>query len=249
MRSHSDHQKCEGIVHIVEPWEMTAELLLKLELFRIPPSEFVAPADREKELAYDRQCNHRATYVIYYSKDEQTIIAAARIIAKNTPDEKLPIEWGKITTITDHSKTIPVEMKVGEYFTIQGQSGILPVCEIGGFRAADIDPDKGITMLQRYRAIDTVMHTCSVEVHKRKFHAFFLTCCGSPHMERLYSKYYFIEAADINYEGSTRTWKALWRWPFKTKYLHRLHKTMPISAYIIPGKKRARHIVHHLQAA
>jgi hypothetical protein len=66
----------------------------------------------------------------------------------------------------------------------------------------------------RYQAVDTVMKTCSIEVHKRGFKHFFLTCIGTPQMERLYhERYFFNEVAIICY-GEDQIWKALWRIPF-----------------------------------
>jgi hypothetical protein len=234
MSTHINRRESEGTITIIEPWQMTAEMLLTLENFRLPPEEYPTPAEREKELSIDRSYNYRATYVIYTSKDGKTIIAAARIIAKNTQEEKLPIEWGRVASITDHSETTPFEMKVGEFFNIKGESGTLPVCEIGGFRAAEINLENHIDLRMRYRALDSVMKTCSGEVHKRGFHTFFLTCVGKLHMERLYRRYYFTEAAQIIYADSSQKWKALWRWPFKAHSLRNLRKDMPLTAYVIP---------------
>lgn len=203
-----------GIVRIYEPAKISIQVLKIVKEFRFPLEDFSSIKDRNKEIELDHQYHDRSVYVLFLSPINETIIACAKIIYKRNALEKLPIEFGETVSITDSSLLIPVKREIGKFFSIKDDPEFLPVCEIGGLRAAPINPDRGITLRMRYKALDTVMKTCHIEIHKRGFKHFFLTCIGTPQMERLYhNRYYFNEVAKISY-GDDHIWKALWRLPF-----------------------------------
>ncbi|MBN2036792.1 MAG: hypothetical protein JW768_08635 [Chitinispirillaceae bacterium] len=200
-------------LQIFEPVNMSGELLKVIEDFRFPHHEFPTLHDRDKELEIDRLYHSRSTYVVHFASDGYSILAAARIIAKRHADEKLPIEYGRILEITNPSPDLPVTMVPGQLFTITDTPDVFPVCEIGGLRAAEINHTTEITIRKRYTALNTILQTCYKQIHLRGFNHFFLTCIGTPHMERLYhDRYFFNEVAKIRY-GIYNVWKALWRLP------------------------------------
>jgi hypothetical protein len=203
-------------IRVFEPGLLPESLQKRIEEFRFPLSEYPSPAEREKELDYDRMYLKRSVYVIYYSPfDFTSFVAVARIIEKRTPEEKLPVEFATVFSTTVDSKTSPKRDINGGLFPVDYYDNRFPVCEIGGLRAAEIDPAKGITLKARYRAIDEVMKQCDKQVHDRGYKSFFLTCMGTPHMERLYhDKFFFDEVSTITYNNSAQPWKALWRTPF-----------------------------------
>jgi len=203
-------------IQVFEPGMLPESLQKRIEEFRFPLSEYPSPAEREKELEYDRMYLKRSVYVIYYSPiDFTSFIAVARIIEKRTPEEKLPIEFATVVSTTVDSSTSPKRDINGGLFPVDYYDARLPVCEIGGLRAAELDPARGITLTARYRAIDEVMKQCDKQVHDRGYKSFFLTCIGTPQMERLYhDKFFFDEVATINYSNSATIWRALWRTPF-----------------------------------
>lgn len=203
-------------IRVFEPGMLPESLQIKIEEFRFPLNEYPSHAEREKELEYDRMYLKRSVYVIYYSPfDLTSFMAVARIIEKRCPEEKLPVEFATVVSTTVDSSTSPKREINGGLFPVDYYDARLPVCEIGGLRAAEIDPAKGITLKARYRAIDEVMKQCDKQVHDRGYKSFFLTCIGTPHMERLYhDKFFFDEVATISFKGSPQTWKALWRRPF-----------------------------------
>jgi hypothetical protein len=200
-------------ISIFEEGRTPAEILSRFEQFHFPQHEFSSPLAREKEIEIHRRCDYRSSYIVSLSPvDGETILAAARIIAKRSVDEKLPIEYARVTDLLDDPTADPLQLKVGENFSIPGNEKVIPACEIGSLRAADSDPEKGITMRMRHAALDAVVATCGTEVHRRGFHSFFLTCVGTPGLRRLYRENcFFKEAAMITY-GSTPL-VALWRYP------------------------------------
>jgi hypothetical protein len=204
-------------IQVYEPQHISDYLLEKIETFRFPQGIFSSNLDRENEIKIDRIYNNRSVFIIYFSPlSYDTIIACARIIAKNSIDEKLPIEYAKIDKIGNFSSDIPpVILSESQTFKIISEKGTLPVCEIGGLRAAEVNSQTEISLKLRYRALDSVMQECDRQVHDRGFKSFFLTCKGTPQMQRLYhDKYFFNEIAQITYNGKD-VWKALWRLPFK----------------------------------
>lgn len=203
-------------ISVFEPGMLPESLQKRIEEFRFPFGDYSSVAEREKELEYDRMYLKRSVYVIYYSPfDLTSFMAVARIIEKRCPEEKLPVEFATVVSTTVDSSTSPKREINGELFPVDYYDNRFPVCEIGGLRAAEIDSAKGITLTARYRAIDEVMKQCDKQVHDRGYKSFFLTCVGTPHMERLYhDKFFFDEVATITYNNSPRPWKALWRRPF-----------------------------------
>jgi len=197
-------------IEIYEIGSLSAAMQKKIEDFRFPVCEFASFDEREKELVYDRIYINRSVYIVYNSPlDPATIVAVARIISKRSPEEKLPVEFASVISAVNNTKCVAGSSFKTEYFDER-----FPVCEIGGLRASGLDPEKGITVKLRYRAIDEVMRQCDKQVHDRRYKSFFLTCIGTPHMERLYhDKFLFDEVATISYNG-TQNWKALWRMPF-----------------------------------
>jgi hypothetical protein len=203
-----------GNVGLFEPGQISSHILKKVEEFRFPKEDFLSIEERNKEIEFDSLYHDRSVYVLYLSHNNDTILACAKIIYKTNSYEKLPIEFGKTVSITDSSPLIPVNREIGTFFSIKDDAEFLPVCEIGGLRVAGVNPDRGITLRMRYNALDTVMKTCHIEIHKRGFKHFFLTCIGTPHMERLYhNRYSFNEVAKIRYADHL-IWKALWKLPF-----------------------------------
>jgi hypothetical protein len=200
---------------IFDPGQIPDELLARVEQFRFPCREYPSEETRQNELAIDRSYNDRSVYIVYISPvDRFSIVATARIIAKRNNNEKLPVEFSRVVSISDPVARPAPWQTPGAFFNAAGGEDVFPVCEIGGLRAAETNNEAGITKLLRYQAIDAVMKACSDQVHLRNFSLFFLTCLATPHMERLYKdKYYFNEVAVINY-GTEHVWKALWRWPF-----------------------------------
>lgn len=202
-------------IRVFEPGMLPESLQKKIEEFRFPLSEYPSPAEREMELEYDRMYLKRSVYVIYYSPfDFTSFIAVARIIEKRNPEEKLPIEFATVVSTTVDSMTSPKRDINGGLFPVDYYDSRFPVCEIGGLRAAEIDPAKGVTAKIRYNALKEILINCDKQIHKRNYKCYFLTCTGTPHMERLYEKWRFHEVATITYDKE-KTWKALWRDPAK----------------------------------
>lgn len=201
-------------IQVFEPGMLPGSLQKRIEEFRFPLCEYPSPAEREKELEYDRMYLKRSVYVIYYSPfDFTSFIAVARIIEKHCPEEKLPIEFSTVVSTTVESPTSPKRNINEGSFPIDYYDNRFPVCEIGGLRAAEIDETKGITAKVRFRALKEVIIACDKYVHKKEFKSYFLSCIGTEHMERLYhDKCFFNEVATISF-GKGKTWKALWRNP------------------------------------
>ena len=221
-------------IQVFEPGTLPEFLQRRIEEFRFPLSEYPSPAEREKELEYDRMYLKRSVYVIYYSPiDPTSFLAVARIIEKRAPEEKLPVEFATVVSTTAESATSPERDINGGPFPVDYYDNRFPVCEIGGLRAAEIDEARGITLKARYRAIDEVMKQCGKQVLDRGYKSSFITCIGKPQMERLYhDKFFFDEVAMITYNNSTQHWKAMWRTPFhnpvkKVEYSHKSIKTDP----------------------
>ena len=102
-------------------------------------------------------------------------------------------------------------LSVSELFDVNRIPNALPSCEIGGLRACECDPKKGITLKQRYLALSTVLHASETEALKCGYRIGFLTCIGTPTLQRLYQdRFGFNEVAEVSYGGSV-TWKALCR--------------------------------------
>ena len=199
---------------VFEPGQISGSLSDHMERFRFPRHEFPVESMRRREIEIDRAYNSRSVFIVYFSPhDYHTLIATARIIIRERPGEKLPIEFGEVVSISENSSTAPVgPLKVGMPIRVSAGPENLPACEIGGLRAAEVDHTSGITLRLRYHALSTVLNTCFEQCIMRHIHVAFLTCIGTPNVLGIYrDRFKFKEIAEINY-GSGIQWKALWRY-------------------------------------
>lgn len=200
-------------IQVIEPGALTKEMQAKIEEFRFPVDEYSTPELREDELRYDRMYIPRSVYLIYYSPlNSNVLLGVVRIIEKRRLEDKLPIEFATVLSTIVDSRACFVRGTMGTPFSVAFYDPRFPVCEIGGLRAAEIDPTKGITMEARVGALTELIIECDKEVHKRNYTSYFLTCTDKRHMIRLYKdKCHFNEVATILF--GKQLWRVLWRDP------------------------------------
>jgi hypothetical protein len=206
-------------IKVYHPGSLSEFLLSRIENFRFPLEQFSCSIERGKELEIDRQYNLRCIHIVYFSPKGDSIYGVARIISKNSPSEKLPIEFSQVVRTTETAGNSPFIANYNGKLTIKSEETFLPACEISGLKV--ISTQNGISIKERYYALDAIIDECDIQAHQGGFRTFFLSCAGHPQLERLYhDKCYFNTAAEVKYDNSPTLWKALWRFSgqFRKKY-------------------------------
>lgn len=210
---HFGYRSDNASLHVVDADRMSDDLFSLLERFRFPVDAFDSEEHRKQEIEIDRSYHHRSTYIFSTAPgDDSSFVAVMRLIGKMNNQEKLPIEYGHVAAAADNPPDCPLILNAGEPFGIADRPDVYPAGEIGGLRAAEPDPDRGITMRVRYTALDSIMKSSAAETKRRGFRIAFVTCLAKYNMQNAYrERYLFNEAGEIVY-GTDDRWKALWRW-------------------------------------
>ena len=199
-------------LRIYEPGCIPEGAARLIEDFRFPKQEFSSEEERQREIAIENIYNERsASIVIVSNHNEKQILAFARIISKHSADELLPIEYGMTVSTEETSPDASQWMAVGQPFTICNKFKEMPVCEVGGLRAAEPSIANGISVRERYSALDLLLKMCKSEAYRRKYKAAFLTCSGTPSLVRLYREKLLCEEVGQVQYGNGGIWRALWK--------------------------------------
>jgi hypothetical protein len=191
------------------PGELPVKLEAEIEDFLFPSNKFSSDIVRRMEIHISQQYLSRSTIFVYFF--EGKLIATWRSISKHSANEKLPIEAAKILTITDQTLSIARVLRPGDFFSTGSLPGAMPACEMGGLRVIDPETDPSISHRIRFKALSSILETCESEAFQQGYNSAFLTCMGSPQLEKLYTeKFKFQEFAEVSY-GGEQVWKALIR--------------------------------------
>lgn len=162
---------------IIKPKEMTTDLLLYYESFRFQGLDNTIKA---KEIEIDRLYHNRSIFIFCF--DDTQIIACARLIAKWSSNDLLPVEYGAVFSGQRRLSEIAVNK--------------LPICEVAGLKIAE----RG--MKDRYEILSTIINECYDQFCKNSFNFAIASCRIG--IENLYKKHCnFNEVAVIKYSGRT----------------------------------------------
>lgn len=189
------------------PGELPIDLEFAIEEFLFPPDKYTSAINRRTEIQISRKYLMRSTVFVYFVSGK--IFGTWRIIAKDAGCNEIPIEAARIVKITDSA--FEPFLKVGELFSANSLPHVLPSCEIGGLRILGFDSGITLDTRQRLNMFLSIKNTCENEGKIKGYATGFLTCMGTPVLQRLYEdKFGFHEFAEVSY-GGDQVWKALIR--------------------------------------
>lgn len=189
------------------PGELSTKMEEEIDNFIFPVGNYPSDFVRRTEIQLSKKYLSRSTIFAYYF--EENIIASCRVISKHYDNQELPIEAASIMKFVERGQIFSDCLSPGDLFSVNPLSNLMPSCEIAGLRCIDTVCNRAINNRIRYQALSSVLYSCQKEVFLQGYNSSFLTCMGSPQLERLYEgKFGFHEFAEMSY-GGERIWKGL----------------------------------------